>query len=416
MHRDIPVEENFLPVLDSLPVQRLRGISQLGMANLVYPGANHSRFEHSMGVFHLAGLCARSLDLSGEHRKGLQAAALLHDIGHGPFSHLSEEMFEVERPLIGRFAPVSHEERGIEVIRSDMKELLETAGIEPAIVIDILRGKHLFSEIVSADLDVDRMDYLVRDAHYAGVNTGVDPGRLSSLFRTFGENRIALTEGAVASAESLLLARHLMYATIYFHHAVRCAERMVMRAVALVLSENRDMGAEVFAAMDDCSAFGLLRASRNAECGSLMRCIRNRKLHKRIVDVRYSRIKNHEKLKELSVSGRLWELEREIEEDAGMPRLSLFIDAPSPPAGNPAKTPVLLRNGDVRPLYALSTLVENLRRAQLDHWRLRFFAPAEWRDDHRLKECARAALFSLVEVETDERRRLETEQRKIVGY
>ena len=416
MHRDIPVEEEFLPVLDSGPVQRLRGISQLGMANLVYPGANHTRFEHSLGVFHLAGLCARSLRLSEDQRKNLRGAALLHDIGHGPFSHMTEEMFELERPLTGRFAPASHEDRGIGIIKSDIVELLEAAGVDPTAVADILRGRHILSAIVSADLDVDRMDYLVRDAHYAGVNTGVDPGRLSSLFRSFGENRIALAEGGIASAEALLLARHLMYSTIYFHHAVRCAERMMMRAAALELSGNRDIGTEAFVAMDDCSANSLLRASQNAECRSLMDCIRIRRLHKRIIDVRYSRIRDHEKLGELSRSGRLWELEREIETDAGMPRLSLFIDAPLPPEGNPAKTPILLRNGDVRPLHELSTLAENLRRAQLDHWRLRFFAPVEWRNGHRLRECARAALFSLVEVETDERRRLETEQRKIVGY
>jgi len=416
VHHDIQVDEEFLPLLDSPPVQRLRHISQLGMANLVYPGANHTRFEHSMGVFHLAGLCARSLELSRDDGKALRAAALLHDAGHGPFSHLSEELFGVERPLTGVSVPVSHEERTCEIVGKEMAGSLEHAGIEPARVIDILRGKQTFSVIVSADLDVDRMDYLVRDAHYTGVNAGVDPGRLSSKFRLYGDNRIALAESGLASAESLLLARYLMYSTIYFHHAVRCAERMLMRAIALELSGDDNPGTNAFFAMDDCSVTHLLSETRNRECRALVKGLRERRLHKRVLEVRYSHIRDHERLGELTGSGRLWELEREIETDAGLPQFSLLIDAPSPPAGDPTRTPILLDNGDVSPLHSLSIMVDGLQRAQLDHWRLRIFAPPGYRDDRKLKERASSALFSLVEIESDERQRLQTEQKRIPGY
>ncbi|MFA5614155.1 MAG: HD domain-containing protein, partial [Methanoculleus sp.] len=210
VHGYVEADELTLRLLDSGEVQRLRHITQLGFANLVYPGANHTRFEHSLGTMHLAGIMCGNLGLDAGETRLVTTAALLHDIGHGPFSHVTEP---VMKEFAGRY---HHQIEGI-VGEGSIAGVLEDEGLDPAEVCAIISGDHRLAGIIHGSLDVDRMDYLMRDAHYTGVPYGtVDAHRLIRCSILAGSG-IALNEGGINAAESLLIARTLMRPAVYFH-------------------------------------------------------------------------------------------------------------------------------------------------------------------------------------------------------
>jgi len=218
----------FLALVDSPEFQRLRRIRQLGLAYGTYPGAEHSRFGHSLGTYHLACLVGERLDLSPEERRLLSLAALVHDLGHGPFSHVWERT-----PL----AAGAHEEWTWRIIRgpSRVAELLfREEGLGEALL-SLLRGEGgALGSLLSGPLDLDRMDYLLRDALFTGATYGrFDVRRLvSSLVREEGE--ILVEEKGLASVEEYLLARYFMYWRVYFHKTIRAHEivlsRLLLRA------------------------------------------------------------------------------------------------------------------------------------------------------------------------------------------
>ncbi len=224
VHGYVEADEPVLRLLDSGVVQRLRHVTQLGFANLVYPGANHTRFEHSLGTMHLAGLMCRELGLDDGETKLVTTAALLHDIGHGPFSHVTE-------PVMEEFVGRGHHQIDCLVREGAIADILEAEGIDPAEVCAVVAGKHRFASIIHGSLDVDRMDYLMRDAHYTGVPYGtVDAHRLIRC-SVLAESGIALRESGINAAESLLIARTLMRPAVYFHHVSRIATSMFVHAL-----------------------------------------------------------------------------------------------------------------------------------------------------------------------------------------
>ncbi|HJJ66814.1 MAG TPA: HD domain-containing protein, partial [Methanocorpusculum sp.] len=163
VHGYIEVPDELIPLLDSSLLQRLHYIKQLGFAYLVYPGANHTRFEHSLGAMSLADKVCRTVDLADDERILVCSAALLHDIGHGPYSHASER-------LRAEFGEFSHDD--ILPFADTLEPLLAEIGCDIREVAGIISGNHRLASIIHGDLDVDRMDYLLRDAHYSGVPYG----------------------------------------------------------------------------------------------------------------------------------------------------------------------------------------------------------------------------------------------------
>lgn len=202
--------------------QRLRRIHQMAFASLVYPGAVHTRLHHSLGAFHLMGLAlnelrAKGVDISPEEETGAKIAILLHDIGHGPYSHA------LERKLI---KGVHHEDISIMM----MQLLNEQFNGQLQMGIDIFRGtypKLFLHQLVSGQLDVDRMDYLTRDSFYTGVSEGVIgyDRILKMLLVHHGE--LMIEEKAIYSVEKFLVARRLMYWQVYLHKTVMVAEKML---------------------------------------------------------------------------------------------------------------------------------------------------------------------------------------------
>jgi len=277
VHGYVEVEEFALNLLDSPAMQRLRYIKQLGFSYLVYPGANHTRFEHSLGTMFLADVACRRFGLSDDERRLVSAAALLHDIGHGPFSHASE-------PLMEKFLHRTHDD--IELIVEDqVGSLLRASDIDPDELCAVVKGKHPLSGIIHGDLDVDRMDYLLRDAYYTGAPYGtVDAQRLiRHLIRT--PEGTVLDENGVNAAESLLIARTLMRPSVYYHHVSRIGESMFQLAVLEHLRDAPDAEAQKILSMDDPGCMHALQTSEKPVARSLAARLYERRLYKRALSV-----------------------------------------------------------------------------------------------------------------------------------
>ncbi len=224
IHGSISLNELELSLLDTPQMQRLRRIKQLGFTYLAYPSATHTRFEHSLGVMHLAGRIAEQIDLPKEDIQLARICGLLHDIGHPAFSHTFEHLVE-------RHSKRSHEDVACEIISKDpIASILSSAGFSSKDAVDALSGrKKPFSDILSSDLDADRMDYLLRDSHYTGVAYGVID--LERLIHTMKLHKDQLVLTDLPAAEFLLRARSLMYQTVYEHHTARIAEAMFSKAI-----------------------------------------------------------------------------------------------------------------------------------------------------------------------------------------
>lgn len=227
-------EETFLgppicALIDAPEVQRLRHIRQLGLASLVFHGAEHSRFSHSLGVAHLARrMCDRMRsDLSDEERLVIVAAALLHDVGHAPFSHVMERVFSFH-----------HEHYSDAIVRDPSSQVHRVlAAVDatlPGAVADLMSGRseHFSHEIVSSQLDADRADYLLRDAHMTGVEVGRYDLERILLLLDHDATGLVVGQGAYESVEGYLIARYHMYRLVYFHRAVRAAEAMLQQTFA----------------------------------------------------------------------------------------------------------------------------------------------------------------------------------------
>jgi HD superfamily phosphohydrolase len=224
-----------LDLIDSPEFQRLRHIRQLGMCYTTFHGAEHSRFQHALGVLWLTlrviSVWQQEFDfaLTPDERDCLCAAALLHDLGHGPFSHALE----------GVFVGVSHEWLGHHLIKTRMAPIFHKYGRDPQMVVDILRGHHprlILHELISSQLDVDRMDYLQRDALYTGAKYGLfDCERIiyslaPLIERGTGQEVLALHPKATEAVEEFLFSRYYMHWQVYFHRTVRSAE-LLLRAI-----------------------------------------------------------------------------------------------------------------------------------------------------------------------------------------
>jgi uncharacterized protein len=240
VHGTILLDGAGLALVGTGEFQRLWGIRQTGFAHLVFPGANHTRLEHSLGTFWVAGQMADRLGLAEAARQRVTAAALLHDLGHGPFSHtLDGPMMEVlgtTHEGISR-ARIEGTDPNWPAGSVEVPAVLERFGIRPrevANLVDPARRGHaspLERTILHSAVDADRIDYLQRDAHYTGVGHGaVDAGRLLETIRGDGEH-IVFAEKGRSAVEGFLVGRSLMYSTVYYHKTVRAAEMMAQAAV-----------------------------------------------------------------------------------------------------------------------------------------------------------------------------------------
>jgi hypothetical protein len=263
-------------VLATRPLQRLRWVRQLGLAHLVFPGAEHSRFSHALGAMELAGrvydaLAEKAPDLldadpRSPERRRVRLAALLHDVGHAPFSHSAEELFE---------DGLSHEDMTVRLLHTPEVEAVidrsAAGGVTAGDVERILTGRgaeieRLLAQIVSGELDVDKMDYLLRDSLYCGVRYGnYDLGRLLETITPLRDPAtmewgIGIDEGGVHALEALVLARYYMFTQVYFNVTGKVLELHLNEWLA---SEGRRWPAdpERFLEHDDLGVWSAMRGS-----------------------------------------------------------------------------------------------------------------------------------------------------------
>jgi HD superfamily phosphohydrolase len=372
VHDHISVGGVAADLLDTAAVQRLRRISQLGTVSLVYPSANHARFEHSLGVFHLADRALARLGIDGPAADRVRAAAILHDVGHGPFSHNVEG-------IIHRHTGKYHDEVGDLVGSGKVGEVLESQGLDPGAVTDLITGEGRLGQLVAGELDVDRMDYLVRDAHHTGVPYGtIDHGRLVRALQ-FVDGDLVLAEGNVQTAESLLLARALMNPTVYTHHVARIGKAMLRRATEALLAAG-EVGAEELRRLDDPGLRVALREADDDRARELGTRLERRALYKRAVWAELPDVGERLLAEESALFGLdredLGDYEREIAARCGVDPVEVILDVQGRPEMPESSTRVVV-NGEVRPLAEQSTLVRALRVAQREQWRLGVYAPRE---------------------------------------
>ena len=206
--------------------QRLRQINQLGLAHLVYPGARHSRFQHAIGAYHLMGksldcLKSKGVDISHEESEAVQLAVLLHDVGHGPFSHSLEETL---------LSGLKHESLTFLLIQQLNKEFNNQLALAIKIFQNSYKRK-FFHQLVNSQLDVDRLDYLKRDSYFTGVhegNIGID--RIIDMMNVRDDN-VVIEEKGIYSIESFLTSRRLMYWQVYLHKTSVSAERLLVNII-----------------------------------------------------------------------------------------------------------------------------------------------------------------------------------------
>ena len=376
VHDHIGIDGVARALLDTPELQRLRHIKQLGTVSLVYPSANHTRFEHSLGVYHLACEALSQLGIEGRAAERVHAAALLHDIGHGPYSHNVEDVIE-------RHTGKHHEDVDDLVDTGAVGEVLRGRGIDPDRVADLICGEGQYGGLVSGELDVDRMDYLVRDAHHTGVPYGtIDNSRLVRELR-FVDGELVLGEGNVQTAESLLVARALMNPTVYSHHVARIGKSMLRRGAERLLA-NGVTTPEGLRRMDDHDLLVALRTAESTE--RLADRLGRRDLFKRAV---WSELRDvPDDLLDLD-HGRSVEYESRIAERAGVDAEDVILDVPGYPRMTESTTRVVV-GGEIRRLEEQSPLVRTLRQVQLNQWRLGVYAPAAATD--RVGHAAEAVL------------------------
>ncbi|MEM2319134.1 MAG: HD domain-containing protein [Candidatus Bathyarchaeia archaeon] len=260
------ISERDKEVIDSYPVQRLRRLRQLAGAEYVYPGANHTRFEHSVGVMHLASKVTENPNIaqiiSREEAEKVKIAALLHDVGHGPFSHVFEHLLTRE---LGK----THEDITAWIIKnSELKDVIGSLGYKAEEIAALAVGglgkgeKAFLSQIISSSIDVDKLDFVVRDTYHTGAEYGfVDIFRLIQTFDVLDGN-LAVDMGALSTLEAFIIARIESFKSIYFHRVGRAAQ--IMLAIALERA-NEELGLtsfktpEEYLAMDDYTVWTMLK-------------------------------------------------------------------------------------------------------------------------------------------------------------
>ena len=329
IHRYIRFTDVEREVLDAPAFQRLRRIKQLSGAHLVYPCAQHSRFEHSLGTMHIAGYAAETLlakgYLSKDSIQELRLAALLHDIGHGPFSHLFEEILDAK-------CKQSHEDLGKKIImKTEISDTLKKNGYSSNGICKLSFGESkikFFNEIVVGALSADIMDYLPRDGLFTGAEYGkIDYHRLISSFEVVSNAHLAINRSALYSFESMLISRYEMFKAVYFHKTVRSAEVMLLHSMRLAneqlnltdTSLNNDLNLT-----DDSTLEKIQSLNANEVAVRLITDYRNRRLLKCVYEKFLH--KHDERYKKMDARA-LEDLASEIAESARVEENSVFVDA-----------------------------------------------------------------------------------------
>lgn len=337
--------------MDMPQFQRLRRIKQLGLISLIYPGANHTRFEHSIGTMNLGSKLAEELELEKDEIELIRTSALLHDIGHGPFSHVSEGVLSVPHEKLTEYV----------IKNTSMKDLLEEK-FDVNEIVDIINGRGHLGPIVSGELDVDRMDYLLRDSHNTGVAYGViDYERIISNLKL--ENGLILDIKGVQAAEGALVSRYFMYPSVYQHHTTRVVNSMFRRALKRTIDEKIIDENDIYK-YDDNDMISIFRHCDNPFVNDIMNRLDTRRIMKRVKTIRLDNFKFPEKMYKIN-QDTLRKAEAEIAEDYGLDKDYVYINIAEYPRFDEMKTQVNV-DGRLYPLTKISNIIGALSKARFN--------------------------------------------------
>ena len=346
----IEPNETEFKIINTSIVQRLRRIKQLAMAYLVYPGANHTRFDHSLGVYHIASLMADKLlpeKQNEEKRRIIRLAALLHDIGHGPFSHVSEDILdEYSSNTDAAEKEKIHEKITAKLIENnrELGELLSP--VEKKNIIGLLGGGKvdisLMKEIVSGPLDADKIDYLLRDSYFCGVKYGVfDLHRMLNTLDFYEENydkHIAIGYDGINSLEQFVLAKYYMTTQVYRHKVRSVSDAMIIRGLELGIEKDgidflnrlyRYEDTENYIDnylnyWDDRVINELVFSDKNGDAKDIFTRLHQRRLFKRVFSEKLKDIEMDEKFKDKIInitSKENTDLRKELERQMASPNI-----------------------------------------------------------------------------------------------
>lgn len=347
IHGTIGFDELEARIIDHPDFQRLRRIRQMSITYLVYPGANHTRFEHSLGTAYLSWVMGKKLGLDEDEAKKVKLCGLLHDIGHNAFSHEGEDVLKKH---LG-----SHEEIGKKkMLEGEIADIV-SENYQPKEIVETGHGN-----IIESDLGADRMDYLKRDALNTGVAYGIiDIDRIvHTLCMEKGE--LCIEKGGFEAAEYLLIARFMMFSTVYMHKTVRIATAMLYRAIECAISDGT-LEPEEFTKLGDESALAAMASSGNG--GRYAKALLERNLYKEV----FSFPKN-------SYSP---EMEKELSEKLG---IDVIVDYPQQ-FFKPVELKVKTKDG-LKSVAELSELVQSLKQAEEKRMRVLVLTDEENRKKH----------------------------------
>ena len=390
---DVPVTKRVARLIDSSAFRRLRNVSQLGLVSLVYPGATHSRFEHSLGVYKNALLFVRRLNYFPAFHdafdvpqiEAVVVAALLHDLGHWPFCHPIEDIGLTEIP--------KHEAVAASIVRNELGEQLGIDWLlDTELVIRLIQNRPanesemILCSIISGPIDIDKMDYLYRDSLHCGVPYGMNfdaPRLINSLCINGSKNAIAISSKGKTAAEMMVFARYVMFSEVYWHHAVRSATAMLQRLFFNWHSFNGKPCDESFLKIVDDRTFSeIMSHDRHGGVNDLYEGLfgARRQLYKRLLDYNSNQnpevfaVLAHQPYERLNAYGEQLsaELSKMVGEHLG-PN-DVLIDAP-PPGLEVQFDIEVMDGGASSQLESVSPVVNALAKKQFDDFvkRVRVF-------------------------------------------
>ncbi|MCD6189628.1 MAG: HD domain-containing protein [Thermococcus sp.] len=398
LHGSMKIKGLILELVKTPEFQRLRGIKQLGLAYLVFPGANHTRFEHSLGTYYVSKRLGEEVELDEYERTLLQVGALLHDIGHGPFSHTFEQIYkhyvkEYDHMHLGQNLILGK----VDIIEGEVEdrrlipEILDEYGIEPKEVADLVLGrchKRYLGQAIHGDVDVDQLDYLMRDAHYTGVAHGiVDFERILKTLKIH-EDELLVDEKGVEAVEGMMVARSLMYSRVYFHHTVKIAEGMLTRALEFALEEDHLWD---FWRMNDCRVLVELEDLEGYP-SEIVKRIKYRDLFKGAVLASADELSTEEKREFLNAYRNIkkrQDIERRLADAVGAREGEVIIEFSiadlmlSEPRLKSTEIGVLLHDGNIQPLTKVTPLANALKRRQTPRWAVLIASPSKYVEEIR---------------------------------
>ena len=362
VYGDISLNDFEVKIMDMPQFQRLRRIKQLGLINLTYPGATHTRFEHCVGTMNLGSKLSEELGLQKDEIELIRVAALLHDVGHGPFSHVSEGVLSFPHEELSKYV----------ITKTSMRDLLEE-NFDTNDIVDIINGQGKLGPIVSGELDVDRMDYLLRDSHNTGVSYGIiDYERLISNLSL--DDGLILDIKGVQAAEGALVSRYFMYPSVYQHHTTRILNAMFRRAMKKILDDGIIDEREMYK-YDDADIISIFRHCENDYVNDIMHRLDNRIIPKRVKSIRLDNFKFPEKMYKIKPE-ELRKAEEEIAEDYDIDKDYIFINIAEYPRFDEMKTQVSV-DGKLYPLTEISNIIGALSKARFNIPDISVYVPQE---------------------------------------